>query len=139
MHGPTQANTEIFNNYGPKPNSELILGYGFSLPDNPDDTIVLKIGGQDGAGGARWEVGRDAQGADGLWDELRTILSVGADEVYEWEIDLDTAETLRDMISSKIAHLPKPTTSTVDVRSDVLYMIQNYILGMLCSKIIYNL
>lgn len=46
----------MFNNYGPKPNSELLLGYGFVLPNNPEDTIVLKLGGSE----KRHEIGRDA-------------------------------------------------------------------------------
>src|SRR5258705_1097697 len=48
---------ELHNNYGPKPNAELILGYGFSLAHNPDDTIILKLGGFECK---RWEIGRDA-------------------------------------------------------------------------------
>ncbi|KAJ9110814.1 hypothetical protein QFC22_006670 [Naganishia vaughanmartiniae] len=38
------ANEQVFNNYGPKGNEELILGYGFSIPENPDDTLALKLG-----------------------------------------------------------------------------------------------
>ncbi|KAJ9092097.1 hypothetical protein QFC21_006962 [Naganishia friedmannii] len=39
-----EANEQVFNNYGPKGNEELILGYGFSIPENPDDTLALKLG-----------------------------------------------------------------------------------------------
>ena len=45
LHTPTSRGHELLNNYGPKPNAELILGYGFALPHNPDDTIVLRLGG----------------------------------------------------------------------------------------------
>ncbi|KAJ9102029.1 hypothetical protein QFC19_004955 [Naganishia cerealis] len=38
------ANEQVFNNYGPKGNEELILGYGFSITENPDDTLALKLG-----------------------------------------------------------------------------------------------
>lgn len=38
------ASSEIFNNYGPKPNEELLHGYAFTLPSNPDDTLGLKLG-----------------------------------------------------------------------------------------------
>ncbi|KAG8897407.1 hypothetical protein FRB99_008167 [Tulasnella sp. 403] len=48
------AGCEVFNNYGAKPNSELILGYGFALENNPDDTIVLQLSGSP----KKWEVGR---------------------------------------------------------------------------------
>lgn len=39
------ADSQIWNNYGPKPNEELLHGYGFVLPQNPDDTLGLKLGG----------------------------------------------------------------------------------------------
>ncbi|KAF8542264.1 hypothetical protein BDD12DRAFT_729499 [Trichophaea hybrida] len=38
-----EAGDEIFNNYGPKANEELLLGYGFATPDNPTDTITLRL------------------------------------------------------------------------------------------------
>ncbi|CAA21252.1 ribosomal lysine methyltransferase Set10 [Schizosaccharomyces pombe] len=34
---------QLFNNYGPKGNEELLMGYGFCLPDNPFDTVTLKV------------------------------------------------------------------------------------------------
>ncbi|PWW74526.1 SET domain-containing protein [Tuber magnatum] len=36
------AGAEVYNNYGPKPNEELLMGYGFTLPQNPFDTVLLK-------------------------------------------------------------------------------------------------
>ncbi|KDQ54521.1 hypothetical protein JAAARDRAFT_38195 [Jaapia argillacea MUCL 33604] len=60
IHTPTPSGSELFNNYGPKPNAELILGYGFSVEGNADDTIVLRIGGSE----KRWEVGRARKVAD---------------------------------------------------------------------------
>jgi len=62
-HNASKVGAEIFNNYGAKPNSELLLGYGFTLPANPDDTIVLKIGGLGGSSGTtaqQHEVARSA-------------------------------------------------------------------------------
>jgi len=38
-----QAGGEVCNNYGPKSNEELVLGYGFALPDNADDTLSIVI------------------------------------------------------------------------------------------------
>jgi hypothetical protein len=35
---------EVWNNYGPKGNEELLLGYGFALRENPADTVKLKLG-----------------------------------------------------------------------------------------------
>lgn len=40
----TPSGVQLFNNYGPKPNEELLLAYGFTLPDNPDDVVALKLG-----------------------------------------------------------------------------------------------
>lgn len=37
------SNEEIFNNYGLKNNEELLLGYGFVIPDNPYDSLPLKL------------------------------------------------------------------------------------------------
>lgn len=36
-----EAGDEVLNNYGPKGNDELLIGYGFCFPDNPFDTVVL--------------------------------------------------------------------------------------------------
>ena len=35
------AGREVFNNYGPKSNEELLMGYGFTLEDNQADTFGL--------------------------------------------------------------------------------------------------
>lgn len=38
-----EAGQEIFNNYAPKQNDELLLGYGFCLADNPIEQFALKL------------------------------------------------------------------------------------------------
>ncbi|KAK5723589.1 hypothetical protein LTR15_005288 [Elasticomyces elasticus] len=38
-----EAGAEVFNNYGPKGNDELLMGYGFCIPDNPYDTVMLTL------------------------------------------------------------------------------------------------
>ncbi|OQO03935.1 hypothetical protein B0A48_10577 [Cryoendolithus antarcticus] len=38
-----QASVEVNNNYGPKGNDELLLGYGFCIPNNPNDTVMLTL------------------------------------------------------------------------------------------------
>ncbi|TGZ78704.1 SET domain-containing protein [Ascodesmis nigricans] len=40
---PISASSELYNNYGPKPNAELLMGYGFSLASNPCDHYPLVI------------------------------------------------------------------------------------------------
>lgn len=37
------ANEELFNNYAPKQNDELLLGYGFCLENNPIEQFALKL------------------------------------------------------------------------------------------------
>ncbi|CAZ83522.1 unnamed protein product [Tuber melanosporum] len=36
------AGAEVYNNYGPKANEELLMGYGFTLLQNPFDSFLLK-------------------------------------------------------------------------------------------------
>lgn len=38
-----KAGEEVFNNYGPKSNAEWLLGYGFTIPNNPDDVVIIKV------------------------------------------------------------------------------------------------
>ncbi|EPX74259.1 lysine methyltransferase [Schizosaccharomyces octosporus yFS286] len=39
----TSRGQQIFNNYGPKGNEELLLGYGFCLKNNAFDTVALRV------------------------------------------------------------------------------------------------
>jgi hypothetical protein len=131
-HTALKAGTEIFNNYGPKPNSELLLGYGFTLPANPDDTIVLKIGGAPGPGdGARHEVGRGASGVASVWGAIVDAVKAAEEkEVPEWQIILDSADTLRAMTESLLVRLPRTPVPDV-LRSDVAEMIGDYVSGQM--------
>lgn len=80
----TFAGDEIVNNYGPKPNASLILGYGFAMPHNLNDSIFLKIGfkasappqssaARSGLGNSELgtEIGRSAAGVEELWSIIR--------------------------------------------------------------------
>jgi hypothetical protein len=40
---PYQEGCEIFNNYGAKGNEELLMGYGFVIPDNLNDSVALRL------------------------------------------------------------------------------------------------
>ncbi|KAJ7631765.1 hypothetical protein B0H17DRAFT_1108721 [Mycena rosella] len=135
LHNSAAAGAELFNNYGVKPNSELILGYGFSLPNNPDDTIVLKIGGIEGK---KWEVGRDARGADGVWESILELTG-GSEPTYEDY--LDAAAALGDMVQTLLDRLPPLSVApSDDMREDVAVMLNHYIQGqreILESLIVY--
>jgi hypothetical protein len=138
IHDSTAAYTEVFNNYGPKPNAELILGYGFSLPANPDDTMVLKIGGRPedvDLSGRAWEVGRNARGAEGLWQELMATFCQGLDDeeekiIADWELELEAAEALKEMVVEKLRAMPHVAEADRGgVRADVLEMVRHYVEG----------
>lgn len=139
----TKAGTEVFNNYGPKPNAELLLGYGFVLPGNPDDTTVLKLGGSE----ARHEIGRASLATDpgmkGLWEEVEKMV-IGQDEDRasimsgsemdegmdgSWEATLEVCEALEPMLDKKIEALSVIVDGTPNVRDDVRSMISEYTQG----------
>jgi hypothetical protein len=123
---------ELHNNYGPKPNAELVLGYGFSLPHNPDDTIVLKLGGFEGQ---KWEIGRDARNAENLWLEiLSNFLGPGGEPMYE-DI-LEAALSLQDMTEKLLKRLPQRNIpESYAARPEVVQMFHNYIDGMTGSRV----
>ncbi|KIL70285.1 hypothetical protein M378DRAFT_1043956 [Amanita muscaria Koide BX008] len=125
LHKPAEPNQELFNNYGPKPNSELILGYGFSLPNNPEDTILLKVAGLNGQ---RWSVGREAQGVEGLWDELLQSFAPESETTPGYEAQLDAAGALADMSSALLDRLPE-TNEQDDMRPEVAAMLSDYVEG----------
>ena len=143
IHSSSRPGEELLNNYGAKPNSELILGYGFSLEGNPDDTIVLSISGGHAASDSspeekeRWEVGRNARGVQGVWNYvLATISSTSCleeaeePEVTRLENQLDAANMLSEMCRSYLDRLPKTLNqSPQECRTEVLTMLAHYIEG----------
>jgi hypothetical protein len=146
-HGASKAGAEIFNNYGAKPNSELLLGYGFTLRANPDDTIVLKVGGRGagasarGAAGQQHEVGRGARGAESVWGMVLDAMKAAArgdegdedseEEVPDWQIVLESADVLRTMTESLLEHLPgvPELENPRRAREEVAEMIGDYVSG----------
>jgi len=130
LHTATPKGDELFNNYGPKPNSELILGYGFSIPHNPDDTIVLKIGGhlEDGK---KWEIGREARGAENMWiDLMRSFVHWDSSQTPTYEDVLDASSALQEMVQNLIDRLPADKTAEMtDIRVEVITMFQDYLEG----------
>jgi hypothetical protein len=119
---------ELLNNYGPKANAELVLGYGFSLPHNPDDTILLKIAGFEGQ---RWELGRDIRRAEGLWQEILSSFLESEGEELTYEDILDAAGSLQEMTENLLERLPhRHIPDSYIARPEVIEMFQNYIDGM---------
>lgn len=130
IHTPAVQGQEIFNNYGPKPNAELILGYGFSLENNIDDTIVLKFGGPQGK---KWEIGRNIFGAGDIWREvLSNFTEPGQDATYE-DV-LDAAGAFQDMIQGLVDKMPEEDPDQASsVRPEIATMLRHYIEGNLRS------
>jgi hypothetical protein len=133
LHTSTGRGQELLNNYGPKPNSELILGYGFSLPQNPDDTIVLKISGIDGK---KWEVGRFAKGVEGIWNEIVRSIREQHDSSQNYEDHLNAASALMEMVEALLHRLPSGTNEpqSVNIRPEVSLMLCHYVEGELAPK-----
>jgi hypothetical protein len=128
LHTPSSRGQELLNNYGAKPNSELILGYGFSLPQNPDDTIVLKIGNIDGK---KWEVGRSAKEVDGMWNEIVCSVQEHPGSLPTYEDHLSAAGALIEMVETLLNRLPSDTADPrrAEMRPEVLLMLHDYVEG----------
>ncbi|CAE6414380.1 unnamed protein product [Rhizoctonia solani] len=132
IHETILAGAECFNNYGPKPNSELILGYGFALPSNPDDTILLSLATSNTMKSSMVEIGRDAKNAERLWELVITKVSElgGEEPVSHWEVELEAAETIMSLTEQRMERLPDVSkASGVDIRQLVLEMIGYYLEG----------
>ena len=124
LHNPAEARQEIYNNYGPKPNSELILGFGFSMENNPEDSVILKVGG---VNGERWTVGRQGRGVEGLWEEI--LGWVGSEGEEEESEDLaEAADVLMEMTENFLDRIPQAEAQGLR-RSEVAIMYSDYIEG----------
>ncbi|KAF8806342.1 SET domain protein, partial [Phlegmacium glaucopus] len=129
LHTATLKGDELFNNYGPKPNSELILGYGFSIPHNPDDTIVLKIGGSF-EDGKKWEIGRETKGVENMWTDLMRAFIQDSSQNPSYEDMLDASSALQEMVQNFIDRLPaEEIVETTEIRVEVIAMFQDYLEG----------
>lgn len=86
---PIESGVQVYNNYGPKPNEELLLGYGFVLSPNPDDVLPLRLGGIGSNvsankkarltskgldAGKRWIIKRDGEIPRDLMEVLRIVM-----------------------------------------------------------------
>ncbi|KAM5538834.1 hypothetical protein V8D89_007556 [Ganoderma adspersum] len=148
IHTATPRGGELLNNYGPKPNAELVLGYGFSLPDNPDDTIILKIGGPSTAAAspspssAGWEVGRNARGAGPVWEAVLSAVRAqdaedgedGGEEEGDTAVEdeLCAADMLAEMaqgLHDRLPPFPPDSITSAGIRPEVLRMLEHYLEG----------
>ncbi|CUA67457.1 SET domain protein [Rhizoctonia solani] len=132
IHETVPAGSECFNNYGPKPNSELILGYGFALPSNPDDTILLSLATSNATSSSMVEVGRDAKNAEHLWElVIAKISELDSEEpMSAWEVELEAAETIMSLTEQRLSRLPDVSKAgDVNARQPVLEMIGYYLEG----------
>ncbi|KZS93388.1 SET domain-containing protein [Sistotremastrum niveocremeum HHB9708] len=132
-------NSEILNNYGLKSNAELILGYGFALPKNPEDTLVLKLG----SSSVRHEITRSGDGIEEVCQELALVLKqqLAEESIEDWDLDLEVLDRFKEMmevVSSKLYHAgARVEEPEGDVQADVRQMMLTYIAGQLdVSKVI---
>ncbi|KZP00007.1 SET domain-containing protein, partial [Calocera viscosa TUFC12733] len=95
-HPALEAGWQVFNNYGPKGNAEFLLGYGFTIPDNPDDTILLSI-----PKGPAHEIGREGRGIQPLWNEVRERMGIDSTDT-DWQNIMDAGQAMSDMILVKL-------------------------------------
>ncbi|KIK39010.1 hypothetical protein CY34DRAFT_808768, partial [Suillus luteus UH-Slu-Lm8-n1] len=124
-HTKTPLGEEVFNNYGLKANDELILGYGFSLPQNREDKITLQLGGSSN----KWGIGRLASGVEGLWNEVRRLVAETPEEIG-YEDDLEAAQLLLEMVQKKFDSLPDlPDENCAGIRPAVRLMLKHYLEG----------
>ena len=141
LHDGAEEHSEVFNNYGIKPNSEFLLGYGFTLPSNPDDTMAFKLPSEE----RRWEIGRKAAGdVQGLFEaveeRMTSQLRITAkdleemDEIERIELSLEATELLEEMLQGLRTKLPtwihedsyRPGT---EIRPEILKILRPYIQG----------
>jgi len=63
---PAAAGQEVTLSYGPKPNADLLLFYGFALADNPDDAVEVRLEVKEGEAEAMRSLRAAAAGSAGL-------------------------------------------------------------------------
>lgn len=155
-----EAGSQLFNNYGAKPNEELLLGYGFVLDSNPDDIVNLRLGiaslpepinerlqskGLDAR--ERFELRRNGEVDKRLLEIMRVLLGGGnvEDEVddddehalhekeeREMQLELDVLGMLGGMLEDKLEKLRTGSQiKVVDAREEVRRMCAVYRQGQM--------
>lgn len=154
-----EAGSQLFNNYGAKPNEELLLGYGFVLNPNPDDIVNLRLGtaslpepineklqskGLDAR--ERFELRRNGEVDKRLLEIMRVLLGGGSEEdevdddddehvlhekeEREMQLELDVLGMLGGMLEGKLEKLRTGSKIEVaDARAEVRRMCAVYLQG----------
>jgi hypothetical protein len=141
LHDGAAEHCEIPNNYGAKPNSEFLLGYGFTLPSNPDDTMAFKLPGE----GSRWEIGRKATGDvqrlfKAVEERMKSQLGISAevldemDEVEKIELSLEATDLFQEMLQGLMMKLPtwiheEGYQPGAGIRPEILEIVRPYVEG----------
>jgi hypothetical protein len=134
----------------------LILGYGFSLPQNPDDTLALKLGipedtltpairaaldklpsSDDSASplDRTWYIPRSGVLPSELFDIVRIILSPpGTAPEDDPELEMDVTGMLLEMVQGKLDRLNELLERNEEIaqgglREGVWDMVQDYMQG----------
>lgn len=133
----------------------MILGYGFTLPENPDDTLALKLGIPEdtltpairtalshlpsSASGSpldqTWYISRSGALPSELFDIVRIILSTpGTAAEDDPELEMDVTGMLLEMIQGKLERLNELLERNEEivqgeVREEVWNMVQDYMQG----------
>ncbi|KGB77599.1 cytoplasmic protein [Cryptococcus deuterogattii 99/473] len=155
-----EAGSQLFNNYGAKPNEELLLGYGFVLNSNPDDIVNLRLGtaslpehineklqskGLDAR--ERFELRRNGEVDKRLLEIMRVLLGGGNEEnelddddehalhekeEREMQLELDVLGMLGGMLEDKLEKLRTGSKiEVVDARAEVRRMCAVYRQGQM--------
>lgn len=135
----------------------MILGYGFSLPENPDDTLALKLGIPEHTLtptvraalshlpsdtptpplDRTWYIPRSGDLPADLFDIVRIVLSVQGPQSAEEEaeLEMDVAGSVLDMVQTKLERLNEllerneGIVERAEVRTEVWDMVQDYVQG----------
>lgn len=141
LHSDAEEHSELYNNYGAKPNSEFLLGYGFTLLSNPNDTMAFKLPDEE----RRWEIGRNATGDaqdlfEAVEERMKAQLGISMedseemDEVEKLDILLEARDLFQEMIQGLRTKLPTWIHESnyepgVGIRPEILEIVRPYIKG----------
>jgi hypothetical protein len=153
------AGSQLYNNYGPKSNEELLLGYGFAIEDNPDDVVALKLGtanltpeilkvlaAKDLLADKRFLLKRDGKLDPDLLAVLRVLITKGEEDDEEpdsedehalheqeekgMQLELDVLGTLGQMLDDKLAKLEEPVAED-GARKEIAHICRVYRQGQI--------